>query len=275
MNDFFQRILFNQYLVEQQVCGMFYRIGQRIFASEIIGLNQHQAQLEVEQHMHKPQKPSSPIIYIYPKGTLTGAKTSSSHGKQRFLCIQKSISRWEWRMELALPRGIFGGTYGWGTKLPQQFSEAHGWTFDPLGRAANSSLWRLHKLWWKNQLQTPFVRNRSLSVLMGARNTMKWKQCIASSMCIDIFGAYIYIYIYIFQIHIYTHVMLIDYFAILCFIETCKYIIPINLALNVYPNPSPARQVLPSPPRFMALANGFGQLHWFGPVADLIDDLFW
>ena len=29
-----------------------------------------------------------------------------------------------------------------------------------------------------------------------------------------------------------------DYFAILCFIETCKYIIPINLALNVYPNPS-------------------------------------
>ena len=32
--------------------------------------------------------------------------------------------------------------------------------------------------------------------------------------------------------------MLIDYFAILCSIEKCKYIIPINLALNVYPNPS-------------------------------------
>lgn len=221
MNDFFQRMLFNHYLVEQQVCGMFYRIGQRIFASEILGLNQH---LFTRRSWKLNNTYTSPIIYTQ-KAHLLALKpvplTASS-----ISLYKKTISGWEWRMELwPFPAYFLGEPTDEGQNSPQQFSEAHGWTFDPLGRAANSSLWRLHKLWWKNQLQTPFVRNRSLSVLMGARNTMKWKQCIAaSSMCIEIYCAHIYS-IYIYNIYIslkftYIHTWCwFDYFAILCSIE--------------------------------------------------------
>lgn len=113
MNDFFQRMLFNHYLVEQQVCGMFYRIGQRIFASEILGLNQH---LFTRRSWKLNNTYTSPIIYTQ-KAHLLALKpvplTASS-----ISLYKKTISGWEWRMELALPRVFLGGTYRWGTKLP-------------------------------------------------------------------------------------------------------------------------------------------------------------
>ena len=68
----------------------------------------HQTQLEVEQHIHKHNNPSSPIIYTQ-KAHLLALKPVHLTGFAAFLCIKKQFLDIEWRMELALPRGIFGG----------------------------------------------------------------------------------------------------------------------------------------------------------------------
>ena len=171
--------------------------------AEILGLNQHLAKWTKSttrnEHIlftrrswklnNRYTNPTTHLhllyIYIYPKGTLTGVKTSSSHGKAAFLYTQ--INFWM-RMEngaLALPRVFFGGTYRWGTWVDFWSSRAC-CKFVTLAASQVVIFY---------QLQTPFG-SWSLLVLMGVRNTKANLQCIASSMCIEFYCAYTYIYIF-------------------------------------------------------------------------------
>lgn len=142
---------------------MFYRIGQRIFASEILGLNQHLfTRLSWNLNYTYTNTKTNHLHLLYIPKRHTYWRENQFLSRQAAVSLYKTNHFWM-RMENGAgpSRRIFGGKpTEWGTKLPPGNSaRLMGGLLILSGVLQIRHFGGIHKLWWKNQLHTPFVRS--------------------------------------------------------------------------------------------------------------------